>query len=116
MSGNQCTACTSPCDDCDSTTCYGCIDKYYLDSETSTCVSCNMGDYCLKCDNANGVCLSCSEGYYRDGNTCLEIPLLCGDGLHNPSERCDDGNITPLDGCDEKCKIELNWDCVLYDL
>ncbi|CAD8154480.1 unnamed protein product [Paramecium octaurelia] len=115
MLGNQCIPCKSPCADCDTKTCYACIDKYYLDEETSTCLPCNMGDQCLKCENQDGDCLLCSDGYYRDGNSCQLIPLLCGDGLHHPQERCDDGDIKPLDGCDEVCKIELNWDCILYD-
>ncbi|CAD8079606.1 unnamed protein product [Paramecium sonneborni] len=115
MLGNQCIPCKSPCANCDTTTCYACIEKYYLDQETATCMPCNMGSECLKCDSQDGECLLCSDGYYRDGKTCTQIPFLCGDGLHHPQERCDDGNIIPLDGCDQLCKIELNWDCILYD-
>lgn len=84
MLGNQCIPCKSPCANCDTKTCYACIDKYYLDEETLTCLPCNMGEQCLRCDNSDGDCLLCSDGYYRDGNTCQLIPLLCGDGLHHP--------------------------------
>ncbi len=38
------------------------------------------------------VCLSCST----------PIPL-CGDGVVNGSEECDDGNATPFDGCERNC-------------
>ena len=32
---------------------------------------------------------------------------ICGDGKHQPGrEECDDGNLDPLDGCDNTCKIE----------
>jgi len=51
MLGNQCIPCKSPCANCDAKTCYACIDKYYLDEETSTCLPCNMGEQCLKCEN-----------------------------------------------------------------
>jgi len=33
-------------------------------------------------------------------------PVLCGDGLVEGSEECDDGNTTPGDGCATDCSIE----------
>ena len=27
------------------------------------------------------------------------------------SEGCDDGSITPLDGCDKFCDVESGWSC-----
>lgn len=59
--------------------------------------------------------MRCAPGYFRSGQDCLEIPETCGDGLHHPKEICDDGNIDKDDGCDDKCKVEEKWDCVLYD-
>jgi cysteine-rich repeat protein len=36
---------------------------------------------------------------------CVEEPeAICGDGLLQPGEECDDGNDNPYDGCDE-CRI-----------
>lgn len=32
-------------------------------------------------------------------------PGVCGDGEMNPGEECDDGNLEPLDGCSEKCRL-----------
>jgi len=35
----------------------------------------------------------------------------CGDNTIDSNEQCDDGGVTPGDGCDENCGIENNWDC-----
>ena len=43
------------------------------------------------------------------------IPAVCGDGLKHPLEFCDDGNQIDGDGCSKICKVEVNWDCVLYE-
>jgi cysteine-rich repeat protein len=34
---------------------------------------------------------------------CAEIPSVCGDGVHDPGEECDDGNDFPGDGCEADC-------------
>ena len=53
------------------------------------------------------------------GSTCeaddpdcqTELPG-CGDGMLEPeTERCDDGNSVPGDGCSGICTIEPNFDC-----
>ncbi len=31
---------------------------------------------------------------------------ICGNGLLEPSEECDDGNVAPGDGCDATCRLE----------
>jgi cysteine-rich repeat protein len=31
---------------------------------------------------------------------------VCGDGIAGGTEQCDDGNLTPGDGCDATCKLE----------
>lgn len=40
----------------------------------------------------------------------LQVPV-CGDGLLDVGEECDDGNTAPGDGCDEQCKSEGGEDC-----
>ncbi len=40
----------------------------------------------------------------------LSVPV-CGDGLIQGSEECDDMNTTPGDGCDAMCDIESGWSC-----
>ena len=33
---------------------------------------------------------------------------VCGNGIREPGEQCDDGNTTNLDGCDSTCQFEQN--------
>ena len=37
---------------------------------------------------------------------------VCGDGVIDASEGCDDINTTPGDGCDASCQVEPGWQCV----
>jgi cysteine-rich repeat protein len=34
------------------------------------------------------------------------VPPLCGDGVVQPSEQCDDGNTNNCDGCSAQCRVE----------
>ena len=36
---------------------------------------------------------------------------LCGDGILERAEQCDDGNTTSGDGCSKICQIENNYEC-----
>ena len=36
---------------------------------------------------------------------------LCGNGLLEPTEACDDGNVISLDGCSSACQFEAGFDC-----
>lgn len=35
----------------------------------------------------------------------------CGNGRLDPGEHCDDGNKTNLEGCNEVCQLEADWEC-----
>jgi fibro-slime domain-containing protein len=35
----------------------------------------------------------------------------CGNGVLDPGEACDDGNILPGDGCTKICQVENGWNC-----
>lgn len=35
----------------------------------------------------------------------------CGNGALDGTEKCDDGNPAPGDGCNSSCRIESGWDC-----
>ncbi len=39
------------------------------------------------------------------------IPAHCGDGVIDPDEQCDDGNLTEGDGCNPLCQIETCYAC-----
>ena len=38
--------------------------------------------------------------------------ILCGDGITEDGESCDDGGTTPGDGCSATCTVENGWTCV----
>lgn len=74
-----------------------------------------MGNECLTCDVLNNLCTLCKPGYFRSDNTCLKMFGICGDGLLDPNEICDDGNTQNGDGCSFICQVENNWNCILND-
>ncbi len=38
-------------------------------------------------------------------------PGVCGDGIVDPNEACDDGNVAPGDGCSANCAVEHGFVC-----
>jgi len=36
---------------------------------------------------------------------------VCGNGLVEPDEGCDDNNTAPADGCSAQCMVEAGWSC-----
>ncbi|RKH52498.1 DUF4215 domain-containing protein [Corallococcus aberystwythensis] len=38
-------------------------------------------------------------------------PSICGDGVKEGNEGCDDGNTTSGDGCNASCQVEPGWNC-----
>jgi cysteine-rich repeat protein len=83
---------------------------------------CNAGEDCLGCADCPGVtggkpknrfCCgldTCDSG--RCGPDCGADVPVCGNGLHEYSEECDDGNLDSGDGCDMFCNIEISEDPV----
>ena len=63
---------------------------------------------CALGSSGTAVC-NCVTGYI--GQSCDQAIGVCGDGLVNPGEECDDGNADNLDGCDNGCRIEANFRC-----
>ena len=57
----------------------------------ANCGSCRTG---LSCNNATGQCVS-----------------LCGNGIIDTGEVCDDGNANSGDGCSSTCAVESGWNC-----
>lgn len=69
-------------------------------------------------------CRLCTEGQLRNMFVCFPFPpgnglctavspatedgaaFLCGDGMLDPDEECDDGNVQDGDGCDRWCFLE----------
>ena len=52
---------------------------------------------------------TCIRGYA--GDMCDTPRQICGDGVLNSNEECDDGNNVISDGCDEFCLVEDGWSC-----
>ncbi len=48
----------------------------------------------------------CQPDERCDIDSCLCIPIDCGDGHLDPEEECDDGNTDDCDGCDSGCVVE----------
>jgi cysteine-rich repeat protein len=38
--------------------------------------------------------------------TATATPAVCGNGVQDPGEECDDGNVVPDDGCSATCTLE----------
>ena len=48
----------------------------------------------------------------RGLSSCFQVPLSCGDGVHDlETEGCDDGNRENGDGCLRNCKEQNKWTC-----
>merc|ERR1719272_2381760 len=57
-----------------------------------------------------------ATGFYSDSTNGIEQivvttldatpPSLCGDGVVQAGEDCDDGNLLPADGCSPACKTD----------
>ncbi|EDR28439.1 protein serine/threonine kinase, putative [Entamoeba dispar SAW760] len=58
--------------------CLTCLsDEYYLDSVTSTCISCSILSGCKRCSNAFA-CTECNSNYYLDGARCQQCNTITG--------------------------------------
>ena len=57
-------------------------------------------------------------GWYGDNTGSLSVDIyycapeaVCGDGIVNGAEACDDGNTAAGDGCSATCTVESGWQC-----
>lgn len=53
----------------------------------------------------DGWCMNSYPGLCKREATVL-VPHVCGDGVVSGRESCDDGNVTPGDGCSPSCVVE----------
>ncbi len=55
---------------------------------------------------------SVSSGSISSASPILTMPIAqCGNGVLDPGEQCDDGNVSDGDGCSSACTIEEGWVC-----
>jgi len=62
------------------------------------------GSGCTSTCTKEPVCIDAGGG----AQTCT---ALCGDGVIDASEQCDDGNLQGGDGCSVTCKLEMGFTC-----
>jgi cysteine-rich repeat protein len=88
-------------DGCDNRTCQGAIDDCPAGTdEHFSFVASTAGNYILGIDGI-------SDGPTETPVEFLATRPVCGDDTKQHSEVCDDGNVSPDDGCDELCRAEL---------
>ena len=96
------------CDDGNTTPGDGCSSTCQIEAPYWACA---FGSMCIDvrdCDALIDAGLTSADG----GCTPPPKPAVCGDKTVDPGEACDDGNVTPNDGCSLDCKaIEANWAC-----
>ncbi len=52
-----------------------------------------------------------SAGAIAESIACT-VPAVCGDGVVEGTEACDDGDTAAGDGCDGACDVETGWECM----
>lgn len=69
-------------------------------------------DGALPATGGDGCSATCSveEGWSCSGQPS-ECELACGNGVVDPGESCDDGDLNGKDGCSTTCTIENGWSC-----
>ncbi len=71
------------------------------------CDGSNLNSKTCVGDGYTGGTLSCAADCELDYSACTgPAPGLCGNGVEEPGEECDDGNLTNGDGCSAACENE----------
>jgi cysteine-rich repeat protein len=66
---------------------------------------------CRAAKNADGLLADCDT--LDDGQANQSCVLVCGDGILEGGEACDDGNVVSEDGCSATCQVESCGDGTL---
>jgi cysteine-rich repeat protein len=95
-------------DGCEPDCRFTCIPGPAGNSVCSDFLPCNGAETCLSDHTcAPGTPLNngtrCGAASVCFNGVCGPPPDICGDGLTNPFEECDDGNLTAGDGCEDNC-------------
>jgi cysteine-rich repeat protein len=104
-------------------------DEYTIPKSSGTTVStgclsgseCNDGNACTTDSCNSGMCshvaiTSCvnSDGCCPSGCTLVndsDCSAVCGNGIRETGEGCDDGDISSGDGCSSSCTVESGYTC-----
>ncbi len=121
--GNNCTTDVCQASACIHTAIAGCGGGGGLGSACMTAADCNDGNACTTDVCQGGTCVAGPLVVCDDGNACTTdtcngstgctytpIPgcgtAVCGDGIVQAGEACDDGNLVNGDGCSSSCQLE----------
>ncbi|MCA9529032.1 MAG: DUF4215 domain-containing protein [Myxococcales bacterium] len=80
------------------------------DGNECTAASCNPATGCSTTGVPAGTACNGGAGMCDGSGTCVANPV-CGDGVHDTGEQCDDGNTTSGDGCSGTCQVEPGYEC-----
>jgi len=99
---------------------------WLADHDAVECVQCHESCHTCMTTSASG-CMICAEQTLRVKIACVpcesvegfyteptepECQEICGDGIKvSDLIECDDGNLDPLDGCNELCEVEQSFVC-----
>ncbi|MFA4953039.1 MAG: hypothetical protein WC584_02345 [Candidatus Pacearchaeota archaeon] len=113
---NLCSQCgTGLFNLCDKTECHLISENcYYTDGIARTCTACagiTCDKYINSADcNADRCLKNCAWDVVN--NLCKNVvQSVCGNGISEGSETCDDGNTENSDGCSSSCAVESRWTC-----
>ncbi|CAD8109497.1 unnamed protein product [Paramecium primaurelia] len=104
--------CSYGCLDCEKgNICKKCDNQYVLNQDTAICYEQDIEEILYGNQSVTNISLitECSS---FDTMIDIQCNFICGDGILNNQEECDDNNLNNLDGCSNRCKIENKWGCV----
>jgi cysteine-rich repeat protein len=121
----DCSVTPPPGDTCGDGVCGGDESCSTCASDCGACTSCNndgvcnTGEDCLGCADCPGKLDGRKSGRYCCGSdtcdfglcgagACTSASPVCGNGVVEYTEECDDGNLDSGDGCDFLCNIETS--------
>ena len=109
----SCLACDSSCVTCNGGTandCQSCDTAGGKYLSTNTCLSCDSA--CTTCNGGtHSDCLTCTNGATPNPSSGGGSCTVCGNGVVESGEACDDNNTNNNDGCSDSCQVETGWTC-----
>jgi cysteine-rich repeat protein len=120
---NPLDGCTAACTVADGYVCVGAPSRCARFSNDWTCWPWYFGDGVCDCGcgvvdvdcalpfEASTCERGCGGGLVEPLDTTACVPSVCGNGLVEQFESCDDENLASGDGCDGACAIEAGYSC-----